>query len=345
MHDSFGASKLQATIDAQLQTFEEITNVIAHDQGVGICHSNAFTGVKFIHHARALPCRHCGRLFFRQSLPLHEVRCAHRAAMELTTCPFCGREFRRNELKDHAPQCARKRSSPLITPDTSCYLETQSGNCSTNVVQLCCEPPACCSLEASLGNQSWKGKENSCRSFVAKPSVRSRSLPSSAKNCHSSHVKNRTAGSKIPEVSLPNIPQGDPQHSSQLVVVPDDAREVSDLNLQFPSQHMEHQEDTSSVNLNSSQDLMLDISACAKSNHVMPPKSCNVGQNGFQDEILNISAFADDSHQSRRFDVMLGPRQKEVVQAKGGTPLQQLVALRQDVRNLCSQLCSSSTFK
>lgn len=73
-------SELQATIESQLRSFEELVDfagvagVDALDQTLGT--------VRFLKgpSARTVPCRHCGRPFFRASLPFHQERCAQRPA-------------------------------------------------------------------------------------------------------------------------------------------------------------------------------------------------------------------------------------------------------------------------
>lgn len=107
-------SPLQTTIDAQLRAFEDFTSPgSASSQVPRSCDAASLSelgeGVRWVHNARALPCQHCGRLFFRSSLSLHEKRCCQRTAWEIVYCLKCGREVPQAELSAHMVRCERAK--------------------------------------------------------------------------------------------------------------------------------------------------------------------------------------------------------------------------------------------
>lgn len=71
-----GGSELQTTIESQLRNLEDLVEVAGAE-------ALAFSGpVRFLPRpsSLAVSCQHCGRPFFRASLPFHQERCAQRPA-------------------------------------------------------------------------------------------------------------------------------------------------------------------------------------------------------------------------------------------------------------------------
>mmetsp|Transcript_118662 Transcript_118662/g.335618 ORF Transcript_118662/g.335618 Transcript_118662/m.335618 type:complete len:329 (+) Transcript_118662:102-1088(+) len=98
-------SELQVAIEGQIKELHDFASSIEQSVGLDVDEGDAFEGVTWVRHARAIPCRHCGRLFFRRSLPFHDERCKARMASEIVTCSKCGRELCRGDLDDHASRC------------------------------------------------------------------------------------------------------------------------------------------------------------------------------------------------------------------------------------------------
>lgn len=101
-------SDLQRALTEQISALDDIAGSVEASPSLAL-HAPQLAqlagDVRFVHHARAVPCRHCGRLFFQRSLPFHMSRCARVKALEVVNCPKCGRECRRSELDRHAMRC------------------------------------------------------------------------------------------------------------------------------------------------------------------------------------------------------------------------------------------------
>eukprot|EP00929_Paragymnodinium_shiwhaense_P019703 TRINITY_DN13341_c0_g1_i1.p1 TRINITY_DN13341_c0_g1~~TRINITY_DN13341_c0_g1_i1.p1 ORF type:complete len:537 (-),score=71.08 TRINITY_DN13341_c0_g1_i1:222-1832(-) len=122
VHRSLGESPLQSTIADQLRMFEDISEDV--DNACEELQSDAFSDVTWIHHARALPCNFCARLFFQRSLRFHEEQCKRRFANEVVNCPRCLKEVCRADLPKHALRCSQLQQ---LQSDVAQSLQQRSG--------------------------------------------------------------------------------------------------------------------------------------------------------------------------------------------------------------------------
>lgn len=61
---------------------------------------------------RAVPCEHCGRMFFPASLKIHQKTCRDRQQKVLTECLYCGLEMPQAELDEHLKRCKKALAVP-----------------------------------------------------------------------------------------------------------------------------------------------------------------------------------------------------------------------------------------
>jgi len=140
----FAGSHLQSTIDSQIRALEDITNFAddldAADNGKAKKQGEAFTDVRFLRHARALPCRHCSQHFFPKSLKFHEAACVRRITEELVQCPRCSCELPRSELLQHVAKCG-KALQRVLELSRRLEEEANSPSCSHVEARQTAAPP------------------------------------------------------------------------------------------------------------------------------------------------------------------------------------------------------------